>query len=421
MATVIRIKRHRVENPIEALLISCKRRRNQDLNETNKDEEISELTSIIKFAGTVNSKELGVSQHVRDAIRKEKLEREYKQHQVLQSDILQLSRQHRRQSTNANRYKVITSHRAINLTDLDSSETLNQLGSDVNSTQSHQNNGVKDRLCSGHSDPETNGHVHRTRDKNGHKCKSDVNGVSTYSVPFSRGDGSQQNTAASDSEDSDQQTDNTFCLIDVEQEGSFPQNSALSVSSSSSEITCNSVPMIREKVQLGGSSRGEEEYVYDLYYTNSYDFDFHFLENIFTVEALQQEQEFVNGDDDEYEEVYDDDDDSNDESNWRNDYPDEDPRFFENDDADIYYRDDMQEFDAEEAQEEDLAIWMSSRCNIEDGHDLSSDEEDFVYGHGLPVARGLYHSHVRPDTEEYNNTIEEEDEDEEVEQQHAYD
>ncbi|KAL3859995.1 hypothetical protein ACJMK2_010172 [Sinanodonta woodiana] len=411
MATVIRIKRHRVENPIETLLISCKRRRNQDLNETNKDAELPEITSIVKFAGTVNSKELGVSQHVRDAIRKEKLEREYKQHTVLQSDILQQSRQHRRQSTNVNRYKIITSHRAIDLADLDSSETLNQLGSDVISTQSHQNN--DDRLGTEHSDLETSVDTQKISEQNGHKCNSD--GLSTHSAHFTKeGDGILQNTAASESEASNQQTNETFCLIDVEQEGNLAQNSSHSVSNSSSEITCNAVPMIREKVQPGGGSRGEEEYVYDLYFTNIHDFDFRFLENNLIVEALQQEQELVNDDDHDFEEVYDDDDDSNDESNWRNDYPDEDPRFFENDDADIYYRDDMLDFDAEETQKGDLVNWMSSRCNIEDGHDLSSDDEDYVYGYessgGRQLSHGSHHSYARPVTEEYNTTIEEEEE-----------
>ena len=41
------------------------------------------------------------------------------------------------------------------------------------------------------------------------------------------------------------------------------------------------------------------------------------------------------------EEIYEDEDDSNDEDNWRNDYPDEDPHFYENEDAENYYGDGM--------------------------------------------------------------------------------
>ena len=106
-----------------------------------------------------------------------------------------------------------------------------------------------------------------------------------------------------------------------------------------SEITCNGVSLVREKVSTD-SKEDEENYVYDIYYVNSGRFDFRELENDLTVEALFQDQMVY----DEYRasectEVYDDDDDSNDEDNWRNDYPDEDPRFFENEDIEYQYGD----------------------------------------------------------------------------------
>lgn len=106
-----------------------------------------------------------------------------------------------------------------------------------------------------------------------------------------------------------------------------------------SEITCNGVSLVREKVSTD-SKEDEENYVYDIYYVNSGRFDFRELENDLTVEALFQDQMVY----DEYRasectEVYDDDDDSNDEDNWRNDYPDEDPRFFENEGIEYQYGD----------------------------------------------------------------------------------
>lgn len=78
-------------------------------------------------------------------------------------------------------------------------------------------------------------------------------------------------------------------------------------------------------------------YVYDLYYTNGGNVDFKALENILYIEALHDELELHNDREEDCDEVYDDDDDSNDESNWRNDYPDEDPRFFENENAEYTY------------------------------------------------------------------------------------
>ena len=94
--------------------------------------------------------------------------------------------------------------------------------------------------------------------------------------------------------------------------------------------------MVRENVTEEESA--DENYVYDLYYMNRPDFDFRALENIIAIEAFNEElmyDEYRGGDT----EICDDDDDSNDEDNWRNDYPDEDPRFFENQEFDYFYGD----------------------------------------------------------------------------------
>ncbi len=60
---------------------------------------------------------------------------------------------------------------------------------------------------------------------------------------------------------------------------------------------------------------------------NSTDFDFRRLENVLAFESGDVEFDFgrIAEDND----VYDDEDDSNDEDNWRNDYPDEDPGYLE--------------------------------------------------------------------------------------------
>ena len=98
------------------------------------------------------------------------------------------------------------------------------------------------------------------------------------------------------------------------------------------EIVCNGVPLEREVVSERGS---DDLYVYDLYYTNSRDFDFRWLENALTVEAFGSS---LRGMEEDFEEEggRDEDEDSNDEGNWRNDYPDEDPGFVDNQDVGYY-------------------------------------------------------------------------------------
>lgn len=87
--------------------------------------------------------------------------------------------------------------------------------------------------------------------------------------------------------------------------------------------------MVREFV----SQQIDDGYVYDIYYTNSREFDFRLFERDLTFEAFNSDLVVDRAgevDDDDF--VYgDDNDDENAENNWRNDYPDEDPRFYNTD------------------------------------------------------------------------------------------
>ena len=107
-------------------------------------------------------------------------------------------------------------------------------------------------------------------------------------------------------------------------------------------VTCNNIPMVREKVKRpdGKDLKTEgSDYVYDLYYMNQRDFDFRQLENMLSIEAYKEDYDFQEYRSNDWEEHYDDDDDSNDEDNWRNDYPEEDPMFYENEEAQDYLQD----------------------------------------------------------------------------------
>ncbi|XP_069113761.1 probable RNA polymerase II nuclear localization protein SLC7A6OS [Argopecten irradians] len=349
MATIVRIKRRRADEPIENILVSCKRRKN--------DEEDHNLQSSLKFAGTANSRD-EVSKHIRDAIRKEKLQKEYKQHHV---DIAYNTRQNHKQQAKAARFKVTSSFRALALDNLD-------LANDETESENKEN-----------KEPS----VHKEEDSSSATLNKTEGGAS-----------------ASSSEST-----SVFRLIDVETSGSLgtrqTYESLLQESQSSSGITCNSVPLVREQVL----QPADEEYVYDLYFTNNRDFNFKLLESALTIEAYGDDFVYDDVPHPEDEHVYEDEDDSNDEDNWRNDYPDEDPHFLDNQlETDFFYGGDVIERQAfADTEDGGLAEWMHTRCNIEDDDELSSEDEDSAYfGEHLNSKSSYenYHRKVRRELDE---------------------
>jgi hypothetical protein len=54
MAAVVRLKRRCDEEPLEALVLACKRKKTEDDLATTKNE--TEFATILKFAGTVNNR-----------------------------------------------------------------------------------------------------------------------------------------------------------------------------------------------------------------------------------------------------------------------------------------------------------------------------------------------------------------------------
>lgn len=95
------------------------------------------------------------------------------------------------------------------------------------------------------------------------------------------------------------------------------------------KITCNGIELIKEKVT------SPVKYVYDLYYAKNNEIHLDLLyPNNFTINSL--DIQFDENIFEEPEEFYEDDEDSNDEGNWRNDYPDEDEDIDNEDDQDGY-------------------------------------------------------------------------------------
>lgn len=99
-----------------------------------------------------------------------------------------------------------------------------------------------------------------------------------------------------------------------------------------SSISCNGVAMVETKTPTKELTITNEDenphFVYDYYYVNKKQLDFRALENILAIEACSDTL-LESYRDDETGNYDDDDDDSNDEANWRNDYPDSDPDDFD--------------------------------------------------------------------------------------------
>ncbi|XP_046713771.1 probable RNA polymerase II nuclear localization protein SLC7A6OS [Silurus meridionalis] len=120
---------------------------------------------------------------------------------------------------------------------------------------------------------------------------------------------------------------------DVEEDEKNPEKSG---KSDPETILCNSVKMIREKLSVSAHGPGtehrekEDDYVYDLYYQETATPGW--IKDILSVRPYSEEGELVPDEVAREEEVYEDEDDENDESNWRNDYPDEEDSDDENND-----------------------------------------------------------------------------------------
>ncbi|KAJ8303473.1 hypothetical protein KUTeg_019869 [Tegillarca granosa] len=406
MATILRIKRRRHDDPLDTVLVSCKKRK----EEPEKDEDQhTDVQKFLKYAGTVSNKDANISRPIRDAIKKEKLEKEYKRHET---NIPEKSRQQRKHAAKHGRFKITSSHRGIQLEDLDNFEK--EQISQNEKTQSKSSD-CPDAVISENVKEEENvckncGKVI----KNENTSEKTANKILKMCVNCSQ---KTEHTQVAPN------YEKVFQLYDVEvdQPQTFPDfNSILRESQNTSGITCNSVQLVRETVP-------DDNFVYDLYYTNNPDFNLCLSEDSLSIEAFTDVQYGDGNDDDDNDGLYDDEDDSNDESNWRNDYPDEDPQFYENADLDNGYDNGFDDFQAfGNYGDGELAEYMSARCNIEDRDELSSDDEDHAYfGEQMdPICSG---AHNRLSYEQYYKMVRKEmeddggdDGDEEEEDEYSY-
>ncbi|KAK4014607.1 probable RNA polymerase II nuclear localization protein SLC7A6OS [Daphnia magna] len=113
--------------------------------------------------------------------------------------------------------------------------------------------------------------------------------------------------------------------------------------------TCNGVPLVVEKCEV---LKEESKCVFDVYYCEEGTFDDGYIDRLMSVQPYY----YHPGEHEEESDNYDTDD-SNDESNWRNDYPDT---------------------DEEEEGDEDIVGKMCG-LYLERNDEFSSDDEDFIY------------------------------------------
>ncbi|XP_073515411.1 probable RNA polymerase II nuclear localization protein SLC7A6OS [Phyllobates terribilis] len=270
-AAVLRVKRKRGAEPAGALIISCKRPRTEEEEEERGAEAGAVRTQVFKLAATVSSQNEPLQKYVQDAISRDSDPRVTRPPignlQQIQKD-LRASKDAERQ---ASRYRLVSSLRE--------------------------------------------------------KCEEEEDGKSDNSQPASPVDELVPETAEAskkDETDSKGRKDEIFQVFDIEQEETEKETGDLKVSDPET-VMCNSVQMIRERLAVseeGHSSEhreNPEEFVYDIYYAESYPNNW--IQDLLSVQPYHYEQELMP--DDEPDEVYEDEDDENEENNWRNDYPDE--------------------------------------------------------------------------------------------------
>jgi hypothetical protein len=272
MAAVVRVKRRLDEEPVETLVLLCKRAKTDTVPRAPlaTEESSDEIKSVFKFAGTLTAQDKTVTNCVTQAIKKVKLQKQYREHY---KTVGGPGRTEKLRSVASDaRYKVVSERRAVD------EEGLWQDGDIADDAVSH---------LQPQSSCETNG---------------------------------------------------IFCLCDLEKLN-HQESTSTAMATGSDVIMCNNVPMVRETVALptvGKSSNsaatsGDDRYVYDVYYANDAQFDFRSLEKVLAVEAFSDENAEYMYDETESDEdaaAYDEDD-ENAENNWRNDYPEDDPMYFE--------------------------------------------------------------------------------------------
>ena len=282
-----------------------------------------------------------ISRHVAKALRRQQLQTSYKAHD---SQRALQTRAEKKAAVKAHRYRIVNSNRAL---PVDSADTLS---SHSDSEGEHSAEGssaqLKERLG------QATESASKSKSKNNGGALDRVSGLGSEAVTSSSSNTDASEASPSSSDGSveassgaawDGTGDPAIHVYDVEQDSSAASHSKPSTSpGAGSGITLNGESLFSEQVPAAA----ESGYVYDLYFINndSLRYDFRDLENILSIEAQHDDLVYENDRQEDCNNVYDDDDDSNDEGNWRNDYPDEDPDRTDEEQRELGYSFDHGEF-----------------------------------------------------------------------------
>ncbi|NXX94563.1 S7A6O protein, partial [Centropus bengalensis] len=274
-AAVLRVRRKRGgAEPAGALLLACKRLR----TEGGSAQPVER--SLFRLVATVPSKNEPVQKYVQEAATGEKAVQRLRPSAGSAQRIIQGLRSLTQAKSKESRYRVVASHRP------NCAETV--------------------------AVPVTNEEAPTDGGRSASKAAEDA---------------AQSESGAADNSSAPHER---FQLFDIEQdEEAVGDSSATAASPQRADknvILCNTVEMIRERLNVSEDGEKEhrepeDEYVYDIYCTETSTPGW--IQNILSVQPYRDEYELVH-DYDIAEEVYEDEDDENDENNWRNDYPDED-------------------------------------------------------------------------------------------------
>uniref|UniRef100_UPI00398EF5E4 probable RNA polymerase II nuclear localization protein SLC7A6OS isoform X2 n=1 Tax=Pristiophorus japonicus TaxID=55135 RepID=UPI00398EF5E4 len=294
MATaLLRVKRKRGAEPVEALLLACKRQR------AGGEQRPGHVhRTLFTLTATFGAQDDPVQKHVREAISKGKALLALKPSGTSAQRIQLGARASCQAASQDSRYKVIASHRRnlsteeVSGSQSDDVKNAQQSGIETSGAQCEQGQDSWKKSDTGSGSNE---------DGIGSAAEIQVFDIVQHDEQLGKDEGSLKHKVCKDP---------------------GPGQDDPEV------ILCNSIRMIREKLTVSDSGQGAEhrenmeEYVYDIYYSDSY-ITGGGIQDILSVIPYYEENELV-GEEMIADETYEDEDDENEENNWRNDYPDED-------------------------------------------------------------------------------------------------
>lgn len=208
----------------------------------------------------------------------------------------------------------------------------------------------------------------------------------------------EQDQISADNKKAKVSCDENINIIDVllDENSSADDTKIESLNEQINTITCNGVNLIREKCTTENNS-----YVYDIYYTKNPEIHLDLLyPNNYEIRSYNIYQDIDLIDDSLKKEVdrenfFEEDEDSNDEDNWRNDYPDEEDNIDDENDDEPYSNrgtmfnneDDYDDFengyndyeDDEDPYDKKLAAYMKKSMNLDRSYNEENDSFDDEY------------------------------------------